>query len=112
MNIYEEIRSKLTEEWKGGATQQEIADRAGVTNQHINNLISGKRSVESMKLETLFKLFPQAEINLSGAQLAGDHAVQIQGGVSLSADNVRSKILNTEILSSDEKIKVLKVLES
>lgn len=112
MNIYEEIRSKLTEEWKGGATQQEIADRAGVTNQHINNLISGKRSVESMKLETLFKLFPQAEINLSGAQLPGDHAVQIQGGVSLSADNVRSKILNTEILSSDEKIKVLKVLES
>lgn len=80
MNIYEEIRSKLTEEWKGGATQQEIADRAGVTNQHINNLISGKRSVESMKLETLFKLFPQAEINLSGAQLAGDHAAQTQVG--------------------------------
>ena len=110
-DIYEKIREALRQEWQNGATQQEIAERANVTNPYINNLLSGKRKVESMKLETLFKLFPQAEINLSGAQLAGDHAVQIQGGVSMDTRNLMNKILSTDELSDAEKVKVLKVLQ-
>ena len=110
-DIYEKIREALRQEWQNGATQQEIADRANVTNPYINNLLSGKRKVESMKLETLFKLFPQAEINLSGAQLAGDHVVRIQGGVSMDTRNLMNKILSTDELSDAEKVKVLKVLQ-
>ena len=111
MNIYEKIREELIREWRSGTTQQEIADRAKVTNPYINNLLSGKRKVESMKLETLFKLFPKAEINLNGAQLAGDNASQIRGGVSFANDDVINKILNDETLTAEEKIKVMKVLK-
>jgi len=112
MSIYEEIRQALIQEWRNGATQQEIADRAGLTNQHINNLLSGKRKVESMKLETLFKLFPGATIKLDRPQIAGDNAVQIQGNVSIAEEStVIDKILNDDTLSAEEKVKVLKVLK-
>lgn len=113
MTIYEEIRAALIREWRGGATQQEIADRAGLTNQHINNLLSGKRKVESMKLETLLKLFPHAEIKLERPQIAGDNAIQVQGNVSVKSDDsaVVDKILNDDTLSDEEKVKVLKVLK-
>lgn len=112
MNIYEEIRQALIREWRNGATQQEIADRAGLTNQHINNLLSGKRKVESMKLETLFKLFPRAIIKLERPLIAGDHAVQVQGNVSIAEDSaIIDKILNDDTLSAEEKVKVLKVLK-
>lgn len=113
MNIYEEIREALIREWRGGATQQEIADRAGVTNPYINNLLSGKRKVESMKLETLFKLFPRAEIKLERPQIAGDNAIQVQGNLTLGSDTsaLIDKILNDDTLSDEEKVKVLKVLK-
>lgn len=78
MNIYEQISEALHKEWKEGATQQEIADRAGLTNAHINNLLSGKRKIESMKLETLLKLFPKVKIDLTGAQFAGMSEYQIK----------------------------------
>ena len=94
-------------------TQQEIADRAGLTNQHINNLLSGKRKVESMKLETLLKLFPNAQIKLERPQIAGDNAIQVQGNVNVKGDDsaVVDKILNDDTLSAEEKVKVLKVLK-
>ncbi len=116
MNIYEQISEALHKEWKEGATQQEIADRAGVTNQHINNLLSGKRKIESMKLETLLKLFPKVKIDLTGAQFAGNNSVQVQGGNygninSLSLDAMLDKILADDTLSDAEKIKVIKVLK-
>ncbi|WP_176013627.1 helix-turn-helix transcriptional regulator [Victivallis sp. Marseille-Q1083] len=112
MTIYDEIREALQREWRSGVTQQAIADRANLTNQHINNLLSGKRKVESMKLETLFKLFPQAAINLTGAQLAGDNAIQIQGGVAVAPDAaIVNKILEDETLTAEEKIKMLRVLK-
>ena len=111
-DIYEKIREALRREWQNGATQQEIADRANVTNPYINNLLSGKRKVESMKLETLFKLFPNAEINLSGAQLAGDHAIQIQGGVKSETSAVINKILEDASLTAEEKVAIGKALIS
>lgn len=112
MNIYEEIREALIREWRSGLTQQEMADRAGVTNPYINNLLSGKRKVESMKLETLFKLFPHAEIRLERPQIAGDNAIQIQGDVNMRSDDAAiDKILNDDTLSAEEKVKVLKVLK-
>lgn len=111
-DIYDEILRAIRQEWQNGATQQEIADRAGVTNPYVNKLLSGKCKVGAMKLETLFKLFPRASINLSGAQVAGDHAVQIQGGVSiLDTQDMFKKILLSEKLSAEEKVKVLTVLQ-
>ena len=66
-----------------------------------------------MKLETLFKLFPKAEIKLERPQIAGDNAIQVQGNLTMSADEsaVIDKILNDDTLSAEEKVKVLKVLK-
>ena len=114
MDIYQEIREALIREWRSGATQQEMADRAGVTNPYINNLLSGKRKVESMKLETLFKLFPNAEIKLDRTQIAGDNAIQVGGNLTVAGrddSDVTDKILSTDDLTAEEKVKVLKVLK-
>lgn len=108
--IYKEIQERLVAEWRAGSTQQEIADRANLTNAYINNLLSGKRKVETMKLETLFKLFPHAEINLNGSQIAGDHAVQIMNSAG-DFEKTAEKILADETLSAEEKVKFLKVLK-
>ena len=111
MSIYDEIREALLQEWRSGVTQQQIVDRANVTNPYINNLLSGKRRVESMKLETLFKLFPQAAICLGDPRLSGDGAFQGAGGVSFGIDaGIVTKILEDETLTDEEKVKVLKVL--
>ena len=109
MKIYKEIHDSLTAEWRSGATQREIADRANLTDAYINNLLSGKRKVETMKLETLFKLFPKAEIYLNGANIATDNAHQVINSGN-NFELVAEKIINDDTLSADEKIKVLKVL--
>ena len=110
MKIYKEIQNRLIEEWRSGATQQEIADRANLTNAYINNLLSGKRKVETMKLETLFKLFPKAEINLNGANIATDNAHQTIN-IGNAFEQTAEKIINDETLSAEEKIKFLRVLK-
>ena len=105
-----EIQELLLSEWRRGVTQRQIADRANLTDAYINNLLSGKRKVETMKLETLFKLFPNAEISLNGANIATDHAnLTINGGGDFEK-NVE-KIINDDTLSAEEKIKFIKVLK-
>ena len=108
--IYQEIRNSLLAEWRRGVTQRQIADRANLTDAYINNLLSGKRKVETMKLETLFKLFPKAEICLNGANIATDNALQIINSDNAFEQNAE-KIINDETLSAEEKIKFLKVLK-
>ena len=110
MKIYKDIQDALLEEWRKGVTQRQIADRAGLTDAYINNLLSGKRKVETMKLETLYKLFPHAEINLNGAQIAGDHATQVMNTGS-DFEKTAEKILADTTLSAEEKVKFLQVLK-
>ena len=110
--VYKEIQESLIAEWRRGVTQRQIADRANLTDAYINNLLSGKRKVETMKLETLFKLFPNAEINLQGAQIAGDNAFQVQlSSDSSNFEKTAEKVLNDNTLSDEEKVKFLKVLQ-
>ena len=110
--IYKEIKDSLLSEWQKGLTQRQIAERAGLTDAYINQLFSGKSKVEAMKLETLFKLFPNAQINLQGAQIAGDNALQIQmAAEDNSFERNAEKVLNDDSLSAEEKVKFLKVLK-
>lgn len=108
--IYKEIHDRLLSEWRSGVTQRQIADRANLTDAHINNLLSGKRKIETMKLETFFKLFPNAEICLNGANIATDNAIQIINSGN-EFEQTAEKIINDESLSPEEKIKFLKVLK-
>ncbi len=121
MNIYEEIRSALIDEWQSGATQQEIADRAGVTNPYINNLLSGKRKAAAMKLETLFKLFPQASICLNNGNRTIGSRNKISNSRIQSDDNffygsekldeVAQAVMSSEKLSAESKVEVYNIIQ-
>lgn len=65
MNIFEKIKQALRKEGQA-YTQQQLADRAGLTQAHIGRLLSGKSPVEKLQLGSFKKLFPEAEINLAG----------------------------------------------
>ena len=66
MDIYKEILDILKQEYESGATYQEIAKKHNISYQYTRALMQGERPAERISLECLFKLFPQATINLHG----------------------------------------------
>lgn len=64
--IYDDIIAYLSGEYRNGKTYQQIADERGLSFGYIHDLIHGRNKVERMSLETFFKLFPSAQISLSG----------------------------------------------
>lgn len=101
-----------------GKTQKEVAQKFNTTCTTINRLLSGKRSTGKLTIETFDRMFPEASIDLKGAALI--HAPQNRGNVvginngHMGPDclsEVIDKILSTEELTAEEKIKVLKVLK-
>lgn len=125
MDIYEEIRSLLREEWENGATQQQIADRAGVTNPYINKLLAGKRKVSAIKLETLFKLFPEAKLtlrNVGNRSIGNGNTItnaRVQSDNNFlpgsEAESFRRKVIDAMIdldISDADRSKVLKAVKS
>jgi transcriptional regulator with XRE-family HTH domain len=79
MDIYTELRNFLQTEYAKGATDQEIADRLGCSQQQVNHLRNGKRSFSKMRLETLLKLFPKLSIALDGVALHGNAIGTVNG---------------------------------
>lgn len=71
MDIFQQVYKALQEKYQDGATQQELADAAGISRAHICNLLNGKRKTSAMTLESLVRLFPQVTINLNGALPVG-----------------------------------------
>ena len=119
MDIFDQILAHLKEEYQSGATYQELSRKYGVSYTHIHNLLNGKREISGISLGFLFKLFPRAKIDLSGTA-AVISAPQNSGAVvgvnngNVSADclsSVMEKILSTNDLTAEEKVKVLKVLK-
>lgn len=112
--IYDDILKAIRDEYKTGATQAELAQKYRCSQVHLGRLLSGKRSVEKISMETFFKIFPRAKINLD----SGVHSSVVNTGLNMghmingnaTHDDVIQKILSDDSLSSDEKIKVLKVL--
>ena len=100
MDIYKQITELLKSEYDAGATYQELADKYGVSYTHMHNLLNGKRAVSGISLDFLFKLFPKATICLTGDKTSSD---------CIAA--VFDKILESEDLSAEEKVKVMKVLK-
>lgn len=119
MEIYEKIIAHLKDEYTSGATYQELSKKYGVSYTHIHNLLNGKRAVSGISLDFLFRLFPKATINLHGdaaeisAPRNSGNVIGINHGTMASdwLSGVMDKILSTEDLSAEEKVKVLKVLK-
>lgn len=65
MAVFEELRSALRRQYDDGLTQQEIADRTGISRPHICKLLNGTRSFSEVTLGNVFKLFPQAKLCLN-----------------------------------------------
>ena len=101
MDIFEEIIAHLKKEYASGATYQELAIKYGVSYTHIHNLLNGKRAVSGISIDLLFHLFPQAQISLYG---------DVAKNNLCSMEEIMDKILNSEELTAEEKVKVLKVL--
>lgn len=64
MSTFEEIRSALRRQYDAGMTQQEIADRSGLSRGHICKLLNGSRKFADVSLGNFLRLFPQARIIL------------------------------------------------
>lgn len=114
MDIYKRIISSLKEEYEAGATYQELAEKYGVSLSYVRELLAGIKPVERLSLETFFKLFPGAAIALDGGIAApvvnnGHNAGTMNGVVNGSRQDLR-KILDSEDLNAEEKVKMLKVL--
>ena len=118
--LAEKIIEYVKSEYNGGQlTQQEIAEALNVDQQTINRLLSGKRKAAGLTVGTFDKMFPKAKIDLTGANAVisapsnSGNVVGVNNG-NISADclsGVMDKILSTEELTAEEKVKVLKVLK-
>ena len=102
-----------------GMTQQKISDKSGVARSYICDLLNGKKDIEGLTLRKLAALFPDATLNLHGdtpiinAPRNNGNVVGVNHG-SICADCVSSvmdRILASDELSSDEKIKFIKILK-
>ncbi len=80
--------------------------------------MSGKKKFDGLTLRKVNQLFPHATLNLRGGAVVADNSGVNNGvlGVNNSTINVGAefvidKIINSDDLTADEKIKVLKVIK-
>ncbi len=123
---YSEILKKLTEMYEAGATQKEIADRAGWSHQYISQLMTGKVKPESLSLRKLSQLFPDARIVFGDdARIIGDvtnnkgQVVNVNGdvhgtvdaaGCAETAASFLKRIMESSDFDSDTKVKLFNLL--
>ncbi len=134
MRLFQLLDAILQAERKNGKTNQELAEKAGCSHQHINDLLNHKKNVriETLKFGTILRLFPELqkviEDYLEHHTLAGAKdgkisqnnspgaAASIGGDAVASSDSTLRAHLLTAILDDDTicdkcKVKVLKLLK-
>ena len=112
-----EILRVLKEEYEK-STYQEMAKRHNISYTHLYDVMQGKRSVDGLTLKNINKMFPDATLHLYGDKVTitanqnQGNVVGVNngaiGGDCLSA--VLDKLLATDELTAEEKVKVIKVL--
>ena len=120
MSLSDEVFKEMKRLYDGGMTQEEVAAHCHIKHSQAQRILSGSRSAGGLRLETLDKMFPHATISLYGDTVS-IHADQNQGsvvGVNRGTigqeqdilSRIESKIIDTDALNDEEKIKVLRVL--
>ena len=118
--LAEKIIEYVRSEYNGGQlTQQEIAEALNVDHQTINRLLSGKRKAAGLTVGTFDKMFPRAEIKLTGSSINaptinnGTNSGVITGGVHLCDERI-TRILDA-LMSSDlppeSKVKAYQIIK-
>ena len=120
---YNDIIKRLAEIYETGATQKEIADRAGCSHQYISQLMTGKVKPESLTLRKLAQLFPDARIvfgdearvigdvtNNKGQVVNGDvHGSVASSGSETAADFLK-RIMDADNIDAETKVKIYRML--
>ena len=126
MTIFEQLQSILKAQRAHGTTNQEIAERVGLSQAHVNRLLNGSPNViASVKFGTILKLFPGiiclkepndgqiSQNNSPGAAASiGGDAVATFSAKSSVKQELLSMILDNNELDDASKVKFLKVLKA
>lgn len=111
MDIYESCRQALKEEYAKGATQEELARRAGISQTHINRLLNGRSSFATLKLETLLKLLPSAQLAV-GSPLHGVGIQSVSGtGNIVAGRDAHATPLCAEEIESFRSALIMELIE-
>ena len=120
---YDDILAELAEVYKAGATQKEIADKAGISHQYISQLMTGRVKPESLTLRKLSQLFPDARIVFGGDRRIGDvhhntNSPVIQGDGNTvaaqpseeTASAFLQRIMESDDIDAETKVKIYRML--
>ena len=112
------LYDRLKEEYEK-STYDEMSRKYGIAHSYLHNLLNGKRGMDGLTIKMLNKLFPEATLNLKGDFFIADNTGTNNGVVGVNNGTVsndclsaiENKILSTDDLTAEEKVKVLKVLK-
>lgn len=100
--IYNKIVDVIKNDYASGMTQDELAAKYNLSQNHIHQLLSGKTSPKKMMLETFLKMFPKAVINLDGEPKEAskqekkvDKSLKVDG-IKLEIDELYTKLTRAE----------------
>jgi transcriptional regulator with XRE-family HTH domain len=125
--ISKKVTDYLRAEYDSGMTQQEIAEKHNIIQSHIQKILSGERRAGGITLQTLDKMFPQAEIYLDGntqtinASGNANVAQTISGNIDQSRhasggtntlDKILTRVLDHDEFNAEEKVKFMKFLKA
>lgn len=127
MNLAEQIESFLRSEYDSGKTQKEMAMRTGITQPHIQRILSDPKKVLGISVRTLMKMFPNATLHIKGNNVVADNSgtnhgvVGVNNGTingatqsSASSEDFRNKALKSLMdleIPPDALVKVLKTIK-
>ena len=102
MTLIEFLNHLLQEERKQGATNKQMADRAGISQQHMNFILNGKRDLGGMSFEVMMRLFPKLErILIENLHVGDEHSHTITGNGNIVANHNFTATVNNAPLPPD-----------
>lgn len=122
-NISDQVYDWLREQYDNGMTQVELAQKTGLHQGELCQILSGKKSVERMRIETIQRILPRAILNIDGSPSVSGVGVVVGKNISDVAINantsctekmtaIKNAILDSETLSPEAKVEVLKIIKS
>ena len=110
------IRMSLSE-----MTEREMGKRSGVASSYLNSLKNGKKPPRALSVETLLKLFPNAQISLNSGTISGSASSNFGPAVGnnfggkvfmqqpAAFDEIITAVMASD-LDSDAKVKVFNIV--
>ena len=118
------ILKELREIYNAGSTQQEIADRTGVSQSYVADLLSGKRPIDGLTLKKFNQLFPSATLSFGNRSIGNNNVIRnarVQSdnnflpGRESSSEEFRRILIDTiisnEEISDEERGKFLRIIK-